>query len=247
MPNDVFQKIIGSNPIINGSTVVSPNTFADYQGMNPDVTASNSGVVIPVLDPRFDDVSYYRNNSKTVQGYYGLLSNFYFVGETPTETIIDEDNVSTWVDANLTIDPLGLFDYRLDDMKSASSIGHTGAGTSGDPIIFNLEGLTIHAHANFRASMSFEPEVDESQVETRLLFNRHTGTTPSGDFPIEEVSLTMTQGAGIEYASEPMLSFFVGDTIDTNGPGDAGKCRFQIKASSEGILRMRALTWYIQA
>ena len=48
--------------------------------MNPDVTTSNSGVVIPVLDPRFDDVSYYRNNSKTVQGYYGLLSNFYFVG-----------------------------------------------------------------------------------------------------------------------------------------------------------------------
>ena len=131
-------------------------------------------------------------------------------------------------------------------MKAAKAAGHTGAGTQADPIIFDLEGLDIHAHANFRASMTFEPDVDESQLETRLLFNRHSGTTPSEDFAIEEVSLNMTQGADVEYSVEPMLSFFVGDTIDTNGAGDAGKCRFQVKASVEGTVRMRALTWYIQ-
>ena len=179
------------------------------------------------------------------QGYYGLLTNFYFDGGVPTETSIDDTNVNTWIDVNFDIDPLGTFDNRPLPMKEAKAIGHTGTGTTLDPIIFQLDGLTQHSSANFRASMSFEPEIDEGQLETRLLFNRHSGTTPSTDFAIEEVSLTMSQGADLEYSAEPLLTFFVGDTIDTNGADDAGKCRFQIKSSVEGLIRLRALTWYV--
>lgn len=179
------------------------------------------------------------------QGYYGLLTNFYFDGGVPTETSIDETNVNTWIDINFDIDAQGTFDNRPLPMQEAKAIGHTGTGTTLDPIIFQLDGLTQHSSANFRASMSFEPEIDEGQLETRLLFNRHSGTTPSTDFSIEEVSLTMSQGADIEYAAEPLLTFFVGDTIDTNGVDDAGKCRFQIKSSVEGLIRLRALTWYV--
>jgi len=179
------------------------------------------------------------------QGYYGLLTNFYFDGGVPTQTEINESNVNTWIDVNFDIDTLGTFDNRPLPMQEANAIGHTGVGTDNDPIIFDLEGLTQHSSCNFRASMSFEPEVDEGQLETRLLFNRHSGTTPSTDFAIEEVSLSMSQGADIEYAAEPLLTFFVGDTIDTNGDNDAGKCRFQIKSSVEGIIRLRALTWYV--
>ena len=36
-------------------------------------------------------------NVEDVQGYYGLLTGFYF-GGVPTETEIDENNVDTWVD-----------------------------------------------------------------------------------------------------------------------------------------------------
>ena len=130
-------------------------------------------------------------------------------------------------------------------MKNAQTIGHDNDGSNGNPIVFKLEGLDIKGFANFRASMSFEPEEDEGQLESRLLFNRHTGTTPSEDFSIEEVSLSMQNGADVDYVTEPMLSFFVGDTIDTNGVGDAGKCRFQIKSNVAGIIKLRALTWYI--
>ena len=182
-----------------------------------------------------------------IQGYYGLLTNFYFTGATPTITEIGEDEVDQFIDVNFDVDALGNFDYRPDAMKAANAVGHTGAGTSADPIVFDLEGLTQSSSVNFRASMTFEPDVDEGQVETRLLFNRHSGTVPAEDFPIADVSLIMENGADIEYDAEPMLSFFVGDTIDTNGPGDAGKCRFQIRSSVEGTLRMRALTWYIQS
>lgn len=183
--------------------------------------------------------------TERTQGYYGLLTNFYFDGGVPTETSVDETNVNTWIDVNFDIDALGTFDNRPLPMQEAKAIGHTGTGTTLDPIIFQLDGLTQHSSANFRASMSFEPEIDEGQLETRLLFNRHSGTTPSTDFSIEEVSLTMSQGADIEYAAEPLLTFFVGDTIDTNGVDDAGKCRFQIKSSVEGLVRLRALTWYV--
>ena len=183
----------------------------------------------------------------SVQGYYGLLTNFYFVGGVPTVTEIVTEDIDQWLDINFDIDALGTFDHRPTAMKSAQAIGHTGAGTQADPIVFSLEGLTQSGNANFRASLTFEPDVDESQLETRLLFNRHSGTTPSDDFEIADVSLLMSQGADIEYDAEPMLTFFVGDTIDTNGAGDSGKCRFQIRSSVEGTLRMRALTWYIQS
>ncbi len=182
-----------------------------------------------------------------IQGYYGLLTNFYFTGAVPTSTEIGEADVDQWVDVNFDVDTLGEFDNRPDLMKLAQAVGHTGAGTQASPVLFDLEGLTQTASVNFRASLTFEPDTDESQFETRLLFNRHSGTTPSDDFAISEVTLGMSQGADIEYDAEPMLSFFVGDTIDTNAVGDAGKCRFQVRSSVEGTLRMRALTWYIQS
>ena len=179
-----------------------------------------------------------------IQGYYGLLSGFYF-GGSATETAIQVDEVNTWVDVELDINGAGLFDNRPQSMVDAQAIGHDGDGTNGNPIIFKLEGLDTRAFCNFRASMAFEPEEDEGQLESRLLFNRHSGASPSIDFPIEEVSLSMQNGADKDYVSEPMLSFFIGDTIDTNGVGDAGKCRFQIKSNVAGILKLRALTWYI--
>ena len=181
----------------------------------------------------------------STQGYYGLLTNFYFTGGAATTTTIDTDDIGQWVDVEFTVDSLGKFDQRPLAMKAANPGGHSGTGAAGDPIVFSMEGLDQHGHANFRASMSFVPETDEGQLETRLLFERHSGTTPSDQFPIEEVSLSMDQGADIHYPAEPMLSFFVGDTIDTNAPGDAGSCRFQVKSTVEGTLHMRALTWYV--
>ena len=182
--------------------------------------------------------------TQDIHGYYGLLSPFYF-GGSATDTVIPVSSIDSWIDVEMTVDAQGLFDNRVTDMKDALAAGHSGTGANGSPIIFDLEGLSLTSFSNFRASMSFTPDEDEGRLETRLLFNRHTGTTPSSDFSIEEVSLTMQDGAGVDYSTEPMLSFFVGDTIDTNGVGDAGKVRFQIKSSVAGTVSMRALTFYL--
>ena len=177
------------------------------------------------------------------QGYIGLLSSFYFGGSS-TETVIGADDVGSFVDVNLTVDALGVFDNRPTDMKEDST-GYSGTGISGDPYIFSLEGLDTTSFATFRVSMDFTPLSDEGQIESRILFDRHSGTSPSEQFSIEEVSLSMQQGAAIAYTAEPLLSFFVGDSIDTNAAGDSGKVRFQIKSNVEGSLKIRALTLYV--
>ena len=178
------------------------------------------------------------------QGYFALLSSFYFTPGLATETVIEVTNEDEWVDINFDIynggANEGLFDKRPTAMKEANAIGFDEATG-----FFSLEGLNTNAFCSFRASMTFEPEEDEGELQARLFFERHSDTTPNDPFPIEDVVATMFQGAEIEYPVEPFLSFFVGDTIDTNAPGDAGKCKFQIKSSVAGIVRMRALTWYI--
>lgn len=174
------------------------------------------------------------------QGYFALLTNFYFTGGVSTETELVVEDTDTWIDVNFTVDAQGTFDNRPDTMKAA-----TATPFDSSTQYFDFEGLTQESSVQFRASMTFEPDEDEGQLEARLSFQRHSGATPSEDFSIEDVSLTMSQGADQEYPAEPLLTFFVGDTIDTNAPGDAGKCKFQVRSTVPGTVRMRALTWYI--
>lgn len=181
-----------------------------------------------------------QHTTEQVQGYYARLTNFYFTGGVATETEIPVDDINDWIVPNFTMDALGLFDNRPDAMKAAVADPFDVATSS-----FSIEGLTLHSSVNFRASLTFEPDEDNGELDARLLFTRHSGTTPSTDFEIADVAITMTQGADIEYPGEPLLTFFVGDTIDTNGPGDAGSCVFQLRSTVPGTVRMRALTWYI--
>ena len=176
-----------------------------------------------------------------VQGYFGVLTNFYFTGGVATETAVAVEDINQWIDVEFVTDAQGLFDNRPAAMKEAAP----------DPFddttkYFTLEGLSQDSSVTFRASMTFEPDEDEGQLTTRLNFERHSGTNPSEDFQITDVALAMGQGADIEYPAEPTLTFFVGDTIDTNGPGDARRCKFQINSTVPGTVRMLALTWYIQ-
>tara|TARA_R110000787_G_scaffold4325_3_gene16738 strand:- start:4 stop:693 length:690 start_codon:yes stop_codon:yes gene_type:complete len=182
-----------------------------------------------------------------VQGYYSLLSNYYFTGGVATDMVIDGNNINTWVDVLLTPDAQGVFDKRVVSMKEASDVGHTGTGAAGSPLMIQLVGLTDHAHGSVRAALSFEPEVDEGRLESRVLFTRHSTATPSTDFSIEETTLNMDSGAAIDYVASPNIAFFLGDTISTNVDGEAGTLRFQVKLDVQGILSMREVTFFIQS
>ena len=183
---------------------------------------------------------------ESLQGYYSLLSGFYF-GGVATERVITTAEADTWIDIELTIDPSGTFEHRPTDMITAQAVGHTGTGANGSRIAFLLEGLTQSSTASVRAAMTFDPDEDGGRFESKILFTRHSGASPSIDFAIEANSLIMESGADTAYAYTPNTQFFVGDTINTYGVGDAGTVRLQVKTDVAGTLQMREIALFIQS
>lgn len=221
-----------------------PYEFSQLERQQMKAALNNSQLTNTVLG-LLEDAVPSGEHAGDIQGHYGLLSGFYF-GGSATNTVIAVEDVDTWLDINLTIDALGTFDQRPAPLVSAQAIGHAGTGTQADPIIMLLEGMTMTGSANFRGAMTFTPDEDGGRLDSRLLFNRHSGTSPSEDFAIEASSVAMESGADIEYANTPNIQFFIGDTIDTNGVGDAGRVRFQIKSDVAGTLSMREIALFIQ-
>lgn len=178
-----------------------------------------------------------------VQGYIGLLSAYYFGGVgTSTEIVIDD--VDEWQDVVMTIHPNGVSDQRIDDMKQAQPVGFEGDGSVGNPLNFLLEGLIESSFATLRTSLGFTPDEDGGRLDTRIFFERHTGA--GDDFFIDAIGLPMESGADEEYSHLVSVEFFVGDTIDTNGVGDAGKVRFQVKSDVTGTITMKEIALFIQ-
>jgi len=200
---------------------------------------TNTAVYSPILTTELLGESIENLIDTEAQGYYGLLTDFYFDGAA-TETVIAVEDVDQYVDVNFTIASEGIFDKRPESMKTADPVGFDPATQ-----LFNLESLTTEHFGAFRASLSFDPDEDDGELSARLEFQRHSTATPVDPFPIEDIVASMSQGADTEYPVEPYLTFFIGDTINTIAPGDSGKCKFQIKSSVPGTVSMRALTWYI--
>ncbi len=226
--------------------------FSNCGGGDIDESSINELMDVNVTSPQDGDILIYNsdtgawiNGTQNTQGnnnigYFGLLTDFYN-GGLPSKTTIAEEGVDTWTDVVFeAAESGGLFDYRPKTM--ADSVADPYDDDTG---FFSLEGLTVKSFGTFRASMEFLPTVDEGEIEVRLVFKRHSGTTPSDNFYIEQVAMVMNQGADRDYPAEPTLTFFVGDTIDTNATGDAGSCKFQVKSTVPGVVKMKALTWYL--
>lgn len=180
-----------------------------------------------------------------IQGYIGLLSAVYFDGDA-TSTTIPIEQVDVWQEVVMTIHPNGTSDKRVDAQKEAVPVGYEGTGAVGDPINFLLEGLVEESAATLRTSLTFIPDEDGGRLDSRIFLERHSGATPSEDFPINAAGLAMESGAEEEYPHLVSVQFFIGDTINTNGRGDAGKIRFQVKSDVAGTILMNEMALFIQ-
>tara|TARA_R110002126_G_scaffold216444_1_gene362484 strand:+ start:196 stop:957 length:762 start_codon:yes stop_codon:yes gene_type:complete len=188
-----------------------------------------------------------------IQGYIGLLSGVYFGDAYGTAQTIAIEDVDVWQDVVMTIQaPVlgqhagGISDERVADMKTANTQGYEGTGAFGDPIKFLLEGMVVQSAATLRTSLTFVPDEDGGRLDSRIFLERHSGASPSEDFPINAAGLAMESGADEFYPHLVNVQFFVGDTINTNGPGDAGKIRFQIKSDVTGTIYMNEMALFIQ-
>lgn len=130
-------------------------------------------------------------------------------------------------------------------LAGATTIAATDNATPADPYLFHLSGLTQQSFGKLRVTALFNPDIDEGQLDVRLLFTPNSAGT-FGQFDIAEQAATMTQGAGIDYFVEPTTTFFVGNTIEDLG-SDFGKFQFQIRSSVEGTFTLRGLTMYIHS
>ena len=146
----------------------------------------------------------------------------------------------------MTIHPQGTSDERVVAMKEAQAQGYEGDGTLNNPIVFLLEGLEVKSYATLRTSLTFIPDEDGGRLDSRVFLERHSAATPSEDFPINAAGLAMESGADEEYPHLVDLQFFIGDTINTNGVGDAGKIRFQVKSDVTGTILMNEMALFIQ-
>jgi hypothetical protein len=180
-----------------------------------------------------------------IQGYIGLLSAVYFDGDATSNQILIDD-VDVWQEVVMTIHPNGVSDKRVDAQKEAVPNGYSGTGAVGDPIVFLLEGLVEESAATLRTSLTFIPDEDGGRLDSRIFLERHSAATPSEDFPINAAGLSMESGADEEYPHLVSVQFFVGDTINTNGVGDAGKIRFQVKSDVTGTILMNEMALFIQ-
>ena len=188
-----------------------------------------------------------------IQGYIGLLSGVYFGDANGTSQEIVIEEVDVWQDVVMTIQaPVsgvhagGISDERVRDMKAAQSVGYEGDGSVGNPIKFLLEGLVQQSAATLRTSLTFVPDEDGGRLDSRLFLERHSAASPSEDFAINAAGLAMESGADEEYPHLVNVQFFIGDTINTNGVGDAGKIRFQIKSDVTGTIYMNEMALFIQ-
>ena len=80
---------------------------------------------------------------------------------------------------------------------------------------FSLAGTESGSMVIVRSVFRFEPDTDETDLDMRLHFTTNTATQGTGltNFNIEKQALVMTVGEAVTYASETMISFFVGDTL----------------------------------
>ena len=128
---------------------------------------------------------------------------------------------------------------------TTATVSSTNAAAA-DPYLFHLDGLTQQSFGKMRVTGLFNPDIDEGQLDVRLLFTPNSAGT-FGQFSIAEQAATMTQGAGVTYFTEPTITWFTGNTISDLGGGDAGRFQFQIRSSVEGTFTLRGLTMYIHS
>jgi hypothetical protein len=152
---------------------------------------------------------------------------------------------TTITDSIITVDVSG-----VSTISGANSVSLTGDNqTAGDPFLFTLCGLTQQSFGKMRVTALYNPDIDEGQLDVRLLFTPNS-SGQFGQFSIAEQAATMSQGADVEYFIEPTITFFVGDSIEEIGTveaSDAGRVQLQIRSSVEGEFTLRGLTLYVHS
>ena len=178
------------------------------------------------------------------QGYYAYTTDFYTVGVANTTQEIIEGE---WTLIQPQVASTGLYNHQPTCMNEANGgdpwIG-AGATIGTGQTEFSLAGTESGSMVVVRSTFRFEPDTDETDLDMRLHFTTNTATQGTGltNFNIEKQALVMTVGAAVTYASETILSFFVGDTLAGLTTTDAGSFCIEVNGTTDGTLEILGVT-----
>ena len=258
---------VGTEGSVNTSGIITATSFhgdgsnltgiSSFSGNYNDLTNTPTGIVtvtgIGTGDFLQYDGSEYvgiastgirENTTNYGQGYYAYTTDYYTVGVANTTQEIEE---GVWELIMPQVASDGLYNHQPTPMQDANNgnpwVG-TGATIGTGQTEFSLAGAESGSMVIVRSVFRFEPDTDETDLDMRLHFTTNTATQGTGltNFNIEKQALVMTVGAAVTYASETMISFFVGDTLAGLTTTDAGRFCVQVNGTTDGTLEVLSLT-----
>ena len=181
-----------------------------------------------------------------IQGFHGYTTDFFTVGVANTFQTLDADTFTIILPQVASSGIQSHLPSVMDDANGGDPY-ITGAGVTigTGQTEFSLAGLGSGASCLVRTSLAFNPDIDNTNLDVRLVFTTNTDTQGTGltNFNItKEQALICNEGADQSYRSEVLFSFFVGDTLEGTSKSNAGSFHIEASASEEGDLEVAAVT-----
>ena len=220
---------------LDRDTALVDGKFLKYQASTGTFVGASAGAAANTEEVR-----------DAIQGFHGYTTDFFTVGVANTSQTLDADTFTIILPQVAS----GGIQSHLPTVMNDANGGDpyiTGAGVTigTGQTEFSLAGLGSGAACLVRTSLAFNPDIDNTNLDVRLVFTTNTDTQGTGltNFNItKEQALICNEGADQSYRSEVLFSFFVGDTLEGTSKSNAGSFHIEASASEEGDLEVAAVT-----
>ena len=177
------------------------------------------------------------------QGYYRFTTHYYSSGIANTTQTLPADEFVMLQPSVRT--EKNFMPVVMQNTNSGDPYIGVGCTVGTGQTEFSLSGLGADSSVVVRIATSFNPDIDNTNLDMRLHFTTNTATQSAGttNFSItREQALICNEGADQPYISETLMNFYVGDSLSGITTADAGSFNIKARASDEGEIEVMAVT-----
>jgi hypothetical protein len=178
------------------------------------------------------------------QGYYRYTTDHYTAGVANTTQALPADEF-VLIQPQVRTNRTKFMPQKMLEANNNDPWVGTGATIGTGHTTFSLAGLDAGSSVIVRIASSFNPDVDNTNVDFKLVFTTNPTTQGFGVTTFDvtrEQGLICNEGADQPYISETLINFYVGNSLSGLTTADAGTFSLHARASDEGEFEMMALT-----
>ena len=178
------------------------------------------------------------------QGYYRYSTHYYSTGIANTVQTLPADEF-VLIQPSVRTNKTDFMPLKMLEVNNNNPWVGTGATIGTGQTSFSLAGLDDGSSVVVRIAASFNPDIDNTNLDFKLEFTTNTATQAAGttNFSVtREQALICNEGADQPYISETLINFYVGSSLSGMTTTTAGSFKVCARASDEGELEMMALT-----